>query len=160
MKMKDLIKEGKFTGMMYYDSFYDGKGYRHGDGRLKMKTNVRLREGQYEYNNLPDANSYHIVIKPFDIYIMTGSKHKGEYYGSSAIYRATFEKAKAKPGDQIHNLVGGLFYVPKSGKVAKMQMNPESDAGAFERRGREFNKFDLSKLQEIPKEEVKKVSYN
>jgi len=118
----------------------------------------RIKEGMGEYNNLPDSNSYHKVIKPFDIWVLTGSTHKGEHYGNAKIYTGDYQQTKAKVGDEIHNLAGGLFYVPKSGSPVKMKTDKPSDRGAFER-GRDFNGFDLKKLQSIIDGSQKKVSY-
>ncbi len=122
---------------------------------IKLKS---LVEGMNEHNNLPEANSYHKVIKPFDIWVYTNSEHRGEYYGNAKIYRGVYQKSKAKVGDEIHNLVGGLFYVPKTGRPVEMQTSEPKDRSAFEH-GRDFNGFDLNKLQEIPNGQQKKVSY-
>lgn len=67
-------------------------------------------------------------------------------------------KIDIKVGDEIHNLSGGLFYVPKSGNPIEMKTSAPTDRGAFEH-GRDFNSFDLSKLQEIPQGQQKKVRY-
>ena len=143
-KMYPVIKETGSPDYMYSIEF-------------DIKKN-EINESMYEYNNLPEANSYHKVIKPFDIWVYSGSEHRGEHYGNSKIYRGVYKKTKANVGDEIHNLVGGLFYVPKTGRPVEMKTKEPTDRGAFEH-GRDWNTFDLKKLQEIPKENAKKVSY-
>lgn len=125
---------------------------------VKKEIKKLVKEGYGEYNNLPDSNSYHKVIKPFDIWVLSGSEHRGEHYGNSKIYRGVYKKTKAKVGDEIHNLPGGLFYVPKSGNPVEMKTDEPSDKGAFEH-GRDFNTFDLNKLIDIPMGQQKKVRY-
>ena len=125
--------------------------------RFNIKTD-EIVEGMGEYNNLPDSNSYHKVIKPFDIWVYVGNEHRGEHYGNSKIYRGVYKKTKAKNGDEIHNLPGGLFYVPKVGNPVSMKTSEPTDRGAFEH-GRDFNGFDLGKLSDIPEGQQKRVSY-
>lgn len=114
-------------------------------------------------SNLAPANSYYRVIKPFDIYVLSGHEKSNAYYGSANILRPIFKKFKAVVGDEIHNLYGGLFWVPKGGgqlggggytiHLTKPDFSP------FERGG-VYDKFDMKKLEQIDKTAAMTADYN
>lgn len=107
--------------------------------------------------NLKDSSSYYEVTQSFDIFHITGFEPSNSYYGSSQIYKPVFKKVKANIGDMIYNIPGGLFHVVK-GKTTAMPFDTEErEFSAFEKR-RNYYKFDLSKLKEIERPEVK-VNY-
>jgi len=113
-----------------------------------MKLVKILKEAQWEGNNLKESNSYYEIIKPFPLYVMTGSHPSNAYYGAGRLFEPEWKKITAKKGDQIQNLAGGLFYVEKSKKAYNMHLQ-EPEFRPFERGRGSFDKFDLSKLKEV-----------
>jgi len=108
-------------------------------------------------NNLASANSYYKVIKPFDVQIQTGSEPSNAYYGSARIHKPVWKAVKAKKGDEIHNLFGGLFFVTGN-KTYNMAVGKEPPRwAAFERNTGRYDKFPLNNLEEI--EVGRKVKY-
>lgn len=106
-------------------------------------------EGKYDYNNLDNANSFYKVKKAFTVWIEGGyGSEPAGYYGSSAIYKMKWNKVKASPGDEVHNLHGGLFFqgTASKNKRVRCKASPPSDRIPFER-GRDYEKFPLDRLE-------------
>ncbi len=56
-------------------------------------------------------NRYFKVIEPFRIWRNVGVSPSNSYIGSSRMLTTVMEARNAKPGDEIHALVGGVFLV-------------------------------------------------
>lgn len=58
-------------------------------------------------------NVYYEVVGDDDLAVWSIGDYEptNSYYGASQIHRATYNTLLMRPGDQIHWLVGGLFFV-------------------------------------------------
>jgi hypothetical protein len=62
-------------------------------------------------NNLTTAydNAYFEVVRPFEVFIRVGFSESNTYYGSSMVMGSVYRRITLKPGDQVHDLFGGVF---------------------------------------------------
>lgn len=64
-------------------------------------------------NNLSDiwGNSYFEVVEPFKVYIKVGISKSNTFIGSSMMYGNVYEHVTLEPGDEIHDLHGGVYAI-------------------------------------------------
>jgi hypothetical protein len=70
------------------------------------------------------ANSYHEVNEFKTVWVKTGSVPGNSYFGASRIYDVTGVEFLLAPGDQLHNLVGGLFAITSAGTYEVLRKSP------------------------------------
>jgi hypothetical protein len=59
--------------------------------------------------------AYYTVIKPFEVFLVSGHKPSNANYGSANLLEPVWQKVKLRKGDQIQMLAGGaVFAVLKS----------------------------------------------
>lgn len=76
-------------------------------------------------------NAFYRVEEPLLVLKHRGSCTTNDYVGASMMLRLVKEAVLAKPGDEIHALIGGCFLVTKTGDVSEFSMRTRG--GAFER---------------------------
>ena len=88
-------------------------------------------------NNLTNewANAYFRVVRPFPAYLLVGISEAQTYVGSSRMLGNVYEHRELRPGDEIHDIHGGVFAVVREGRsyqayAAKIQL---SDKHPFEK---------------------------
>jgi len=122
--------------------------------KLKQIIKEELRhmmEGRFDGNNLADSNSYYNVITKFPVYVLIG--HKPSNAGQ--MLEPIWKHVLASVNDQIQNLAGGLFFVEKSGKAYTTSLK-KPEFSPYEHK-KDFNKFDLDKLEQVSKSEAIKI---
>lgn len=84
-------------------------------------------------NNLSDVstNSFFAVTAPFEVFIHVGHAESNCYVGASRLFGAVYRKVTVAPGDEIHDLCGGVFAVFNG--VAFSATMKIDDRGVFER---------------------------
>jgi hypothetical protein len=60
-------------------------------------------------------NSYFEVAQPFRIFRHIGVSASNSYVGASRLFATVMEAINARPGDEIHTLVGGTFLIRDGG---------------------------------------------
>ena len=98
-------------------------------------------------NNLTDSmnNSFFKVTSPFKIYIAVGRYTTNTFFGSARAMGVMYRHVTLNPGDEIHDLVGGVF-VYHDGKTYQGKMNL-SEKHPFEKvYGREEEIFPVENL--------------
>jgi hypothetical protein len=113
----------------------------------------------YRNHNLGKPNLYYKVVQEFDLFIQTGIAPSNEWFGASQIHRAVYSQIKAKKGDRIANLHGGIFYLSKYNKgllaavcyPCVMVVNTRS---AFEKGKPPFQEYPVDNLQTTEKFEL------
>lgn len=70
------------------------------------------------------ANSYHRVTSPKRVWIKTGIKPGNHYFGASQIYDVIGQEVTLSPGDELHNLFGGLFAITNLGTFEVLLRDP------------------------------------
>jgi hypothetical protein len=63
------------------------------------------------------GNRYYRVTQPTQLWVKTGSVPGNHYYGASRIYDTTGVELTACVGEELHDLVGGLFIIREDGVV-------------------------------------------
>lgn len=76
-------------------------------------------------------NAFYRVEKPLLVLKHRGRCTTNDSVGASGMLRLVKEAVLARPGDEIHALIGGCFLVDKTGGVSEFSMRTR--AGAFER---------------------------
>ena len=100
-----------------------------------MKGRNNLGSGYY--------NTYWKVSKSFKVYARVGHlKEQPSHYGR---YKPVFKQVSVKSGDQIHDLHGGTFWVPKKGKPRLILMYIDKE-----------NLFPLSCVKRIKDIDIKR----
>jgi hypothetical protein len=84
-------------------------------------------------NNLSNTsnNTFFKVTSSFDVFVAVGHAPSNSFYGSSQIFGTVYRKVTLTPGDEIHDLCGGVFVV--TGGVAYAATMKIDEKGAFER---------------------------
>jgi hypothetical protein len=63
-------------------------------------------------NLAPDyRNHYYRVTQRFPVLVRVGHRESNTYFGASMVLGVVYRQVIAKPGDEIHALVGGTFLV-------------------------------------------------
>ena len=70
------------------------------------------------------ANSYHRVSAPKRVWIKTGDTPGNHYFGASRIYDVIGQEITLNPGDELHNLFGGLFAITNQGTFKVLTRTP------------------------------------
>jgi hypothetical protein len=70
-------------------------------------------------------NTYHRISAPKRVWIQTGSVPGNHYFGNSRIYDVVGQEVTLSPGDEIHNLVGGLFAITNLGTFKILLKSPD-----------------------------------
>lgn len=70
------------------------------------------------------GNEYYRVTGPKKVWIKTGSVPGNHYFGASRIYDFVGQEITLVPGDELHNLVGGLFAITNQGTFAVLHKSP------------------------------------
>jgi hypothetical protein len=76
-------------------------------------------------------NAYYRVEQPLLVLKHRGSCTTNDHIGASMMMRLVKEAVLAKPGDEVHALIGGCFLVAKDGGVSEFSLRMRG--GAFER---------------------------
>ena len=77
-------------------------------------------------------NKYFHFLDAIPLWALTGNKPSNYHYGSSQLHEPIYKKISAGPGDELHWLHGGLFYVGDKG-VLRVQLNEPGDFSPFEK---------------------------
>ena len=104
-------------------------------------------------NNLGDSNSYYEVTGEFGCFVKDGYKPSNASYGSAKIFKPNLVAHKAQPGDEIHNLHGGVFLIKRNGTIHRVFATGEQK-GAFER-GDIYQKFPTESLRKTDAPKLK-----
>jgi hypothetical protein len=81
------------------------------------------------------SNSYFTFTDYVPVWVKSGSEASNHYYGASRLYRPTYNKATASPGDELHWLHGGLFFVSAKNQAAVyVQLTAPKEFSPFEKR--------------------------
>lgn len=70
------------------------------------------------------GNEYYRVSAPKKVWIRTGHKPGNHYYGAAQIYDVIGQEITLSPGDELHNLVGGLFVITNQGVFEVLHKSP------------------------------------
>ena len=76
-------------------------------------------------------NVFYRVAKPLLVLKHRGRCTTNDFVGASMMLRLVKEAVQAKPGDEIHALIGGCFLVDTAGAVSEFSLRTRT--GAFER---------------------------
>jgi hypothetical protein len=69
-------------------------------------------------------NEYYRVTAPKIVWVKTGNVPGNHYFGNSRIYDVVGQKIVLGPGDELHNLVGGLFAITNLGTFQVLHRSP------------------------------------
>jgi len=75
-------------------------------------------------------NAFYRIEEPLLVLKHRGRCTTNDYIGASMMLRLVKEAVLAKPGDEIHALIGGCFLVTKAGDISEFSMRTRG--GAFE----------------------------
>lgn len=56
-------------------------------------------------------NKYYTALEPFEVLRAVGTKPSNTYIGRSQVIDTVYETTTVNPGEELHDLVGGLFHV-------------------------------------------------
>lgn len=76
-------------------------------------------------------NAFYRVEEPLLVLKHRGSCTTNDHNGASMLMRLVKEAVLAKPGDEIHAMIGGCFLVTKTGDISEFSLRTRR--GAFER---------------------------
>jgi hypothetical protein len=62
-------------------------------------------------------NKYYTALEPFEVLHITGHKPSNTFIGASQVMDAVLERVTVQPGEELHDLVGGLFHIDSEGKA-------------------------------------------
>lgn len=81
------------------------------------------------------ANRFYVALAPFDILVAVGSKPSNTFIGRSQVIDTIYEARRVMPGEEIHDLVGGTFYVDGDGEpwAARFTHPPHIFEAAYHR---------------------------
>lgn len=102
------------------------------------------------------GNNYFAVEKEFRLLAVDGHSPSNTYIGSSRSYDAVLLAVNARPGDEIHDLVGGMFHVSgETGLVSSIRMVPpksilEKSYGPSPEKSRRDGLVEGGYLKELP----------
>ena len=60
-------------------------------------------------------NKYYTAISPFQILRKAGSKPSNTWIGASRVIDTIYEEVTVMPGEELHDLCGGLFHIDGEG---------------------------------------------
>lgn len=109
---------------------------------------------------MPLNNEYYVALEPFQILRATGSRPSNNYIGRSQVIETIYEEVEVRPGDELHDLVGGLFHIDSDGKPHESRLTkPPHIFEAHHHRGAESaRKADLLRDEFIwPEDDPRKV---
>jgi hypothetical protein len=117
------------------------------------------------------GNAYYEVEASFPIYVVKGHRLTQFHYGASQIGQPTYNEVRTEDGDQLHFLIGGLFYVKGDTQEAFLaRLTPPDEFGPMRKNHsgihRDSNLYHINWLLEIeyvrsiPKEAAMKTDYN
>jgi hypothetical protein len=112
-------------------------------------------------NNLSDHNdcSYFQVKKSFSILIAVGIYETNTYIGSSCAFGTLYRKVELQPGNEVHDLPGGVFVFLDG--VAYRAKTKLSEKGFFEKvYGVEEEVYPIDCLEQIDKGKATAGQYN
>lgn len=100
-------------------------------------------------NNLSNhySNSYFQVTESFEVFVRVGWSKSNTFYGSTQLCGGVYRKVVLQPGDEIHDLVGGLFVLTgdrKQGQFVTIEINTTHP---FLRNSTNPEEWPLSKLE-------------
>ncbi len=101
-------------------------------------------------NNLTDKsqNAYLVVTEPFEVYALAGHSDSNTWVGSSKALGNVYDRVTLKPGDEIHDLFGGVFAVIDG--TAREVRTTISEKHLFEKSyGGSVEEWPVAKLREI-----------
>ena len=95
------------------------------------------------------GNAYFRVTDPFEVYIRVGIAVSNTYYGAAQLFGTVYERLCLQPGDEIHDLHGGVWLV-REGESWPVRMSVP-DWHPFEGRyhSNEDHVWPLERLQRL-----------
>jgi len=105
-------------------------------------------------------NKYYKVKKGFDIWVETGKKKPGGYYGAAQVFSRVYKKKKVNKDDELHMIAGGNFYIEKGKSVAIGMRFSEPKDSSFEKNTKErYAKPPKANVEELDKATRTEVRY-
>ena len=103
-----------------------------------------------------DYNTFYRVLKPVKSWKLSGYTPSNEYYGSSRIHRAKYEPIELEADDEIHRLVGGLFFVQlfNEGSTQKPGISEAVSEGRMTKPNEDRSAFEKSYSYDDPNVDV------
>ena len=101
-------------------------------------------------NNLTEewGNAYFRVTEPFDCYLLVGVSESNTYTGRSMVFGNVYQRVTLRPGDEIHDLFGGVFVARQRGAALPARMKLPTKH-PFERGPDEPGAWPLAKLERV-----------
>ena len=81
-------------------------------------------------------NKYFRVLQPLKVWKLMGHQPTNSYYGNARIHAPHYERFELEQDDEIHQLVGGMFFVRlwnDGVEVFEGRISPPSDKHPFEK---------------------------
>ena len=69
-------------------------------------------------------NKYYTADKEFTVLRAIGSKPSNTYIGNSQVIDTVYAKTTVLPGEELHDLVGGLFHIDSEGTPYEIRLTP------------------------------------
>lgn len=110
-------------------------------------------------NNLGPAftATYYLVTDPFQVYKSIGTAESTTYFGRSMALGTVYRELIAAPGDEIHNLPGGVFLITRGAWVGVPIRIALPERHIFEHGNDHPEQWPLPKLS--PTREPRSVTY-
>lgn len=95
-------------------------------------------------------NKYYVALEPFEVLRASGSKPSNTWIGASQVIDTIYETVTVQPGEELHDLVGGLFHVDGDGKPHETRLTqPVHIFQAHYHRGAEAQQMDALLRDEL-----------
>lgn len=105
-------------------------------------------------NMKPDT--WYVVTKPFDVWLLTGHRKSNASYGNSRIMEPVYVKSKAFKGSMVCNLPGGRFYaIPETKTMYEFESKEPAPFSPFERGDKSVAMIDMKNVEELPEDEAR-----
>jgi hypothetical protein len=102
-------------------------------------------------------NRFFKVTKKFDIFLRVGYSESNTWIGASRMLGSVYRKVSLRRGDEVQDLIGGLFVIRKSGEIFEAKMSID-ERHPFEKRygAAPEQALPTDKLIEISREQATK----
>lgn len=67
-------------------------------------------------------NKYYTALETFQVLRAVGSKPSNTYIGASRVIDTIYEEVSVLPGEELHDLFGGLFHIDSDGKAHETRL--------------------------------------
>lgn len=103
------------------------------------------------HNNLTDewTNAYFRVTAPFDCYVLVGHSDSNTYTGRSMVLGNVYQKVTLRPGDEVHDLFGGVFVARQRARAALPGRVLLPTKHPFERGPDDAGAWPLDKIERV-----------